>query len=393
MSDNIKPLVIHSVNAHLHTPYSFSAFNSIEQALDLAVDEKVKVVGINDFNTTDGYLVWNQECRKRGLYPLFNIELISLNKEDQSNSIKVNDPNNPGRTYLSGKGLTFPVVLKEPYLSQLKKVKEESNHHVGRICIKLNELLVSSGAPFLISFDEALSTLTKGSIRERHLAKALRIKASDTFNTEAELSSFYVNLFGGKALKSNCNNFAGVENEIRGNLLKAGGGAFVPESAEAFPDMEVVRKIILNAGGIPTYPFLGDDANGNFTDFEHDKVKAVETLKNRGFASAEFITTRNTVNVLEEYASYCWENGLVVTFGSEHNTPAMEPITLFAAKGTELTPMLKDLNYKGACIIAAHQELVRQGKKGYMDENGSPDLACRDEFVKKGDELINSLIP
>ena len=44
------------VNAHIHTPYSFSAFSSIAEALDKAVTEGVKVVGINDFYSTDGYV-------------------------------------------------------------------------------------------------------------------------------------------------------------------------------------------------------------------------------------------------------------------------------------------------------------------------------------------------
>ena len=43
------------VNAHLHTPYSFSAFSSIGEALDRASAEGVKVVGINDFYSMDGY--------------------------------------------------------------------------------------------------------------------------------------------------------------------------------------------------------------------------------------------------------------------------------------------------------------------------------------------------
>ncbi len=46
---------IRLVNAHLHTPYSFSAFTDISQALNMAVNENVKVVGINDFYATDGY--------------------------------------------------------------------------------------------------------------------------------------------------------------------------------------------------------------------------------------------------------------------------------------------------------------------------------------------------
>jgi hypothetical protein len=43
------------VNGHFHTPFSFSAFTEIEQALKMAEEEKVQVLGINDFYTTDGY--------------------------------------------------------------------------------------------------------------------------------------------------------------------------------------------------------------------------------------------------------------------------------------------------------------------------------------------------
>jgi predicted metal-dependent phosphoesterase TrpH len=43
-----------NVNAHLHTPYSFSAFESLTQALDLALEQGVRVVGINDFYSMDG---------------------------------------------------------------------------------------------------------------------------------------------------------------------------------------------------------------------------------------------------------------------------------------------------------------------------------------------------
>ena len=57
------------VNAHLHTPYSFSAFKDVAEALDRAVAEGVKVVGINDFYSTAGYNAWATGCKERGLYP------------------------------------------------------------------------------------------------------------------------------------------------------------------------------------------------------------------------------------------------------------------------------------------------------------------------------------
>ncbi|MBR3745046.1 MAG: hypothetical protein IKN31_08130, partial [Bacteroidales bacterium] len=53
------------VNAHLHTPYSFSAFDSIPQAAQMAADQGVKVVGINDFYSMDGYAECDRETRAR----------------------------------------------------------------------------------------------------------------------------------------------------------------------------------------------------------------------------------------------------------------------------------------------------------------------------------------
>lgn len=382
-----------NVNAHLHTPYSFSAFEKLTDALDQAVNEQVKIVGINDFYSMDGYQEWHDEAIKRKLYPLFNIELISLQAEDQAKGIRVNDPNNPGRTYLSGKGLKYPVSLAEPYASELADVRAASNEQVKQMCFKLNEVLHSINAGFTLDYDHIVKELTCGQIRERHLAKALRIAAYIHFNQDTNaITTFFTTIFGDKPLKSNVTDHAGVENEIRGNLLKAGGAAFVPEEASAFLPLEKVQKIILAAGGIPTYPFLADDTNGNFTDFENDIGKAAEILKQRGIHSVEFITTRNSIETLENYAGYLVDNGFVVTFGSEHNTPASEPIELFARGKTPLTNYLRSINYEGACIIAAHQELVRNGQQGYVDISGQPNLSARNDFFKKGDELIQAII-
>jgi len=378
------------VNAHIHTPYSFSAFDSIGQALDMAAKEEVKVVGINDFYSADGYAEWTSECQKRKLYPLFNIEFISLNEEDQKAGIRVNDPNNPGRTYLSGKGLTSPLQLPEPYLSQLNEVRTESNKHVERMCTQLNELLAKGNVGFSLDINQVKTTLTKGSVRERHLAKALRIKVYEQYHSENDIRAIFETIFGGKALKSEVNDHAAVENEIRGNLLKAGGAAFVPEDPKAFLPMETVRQIILQAGGLPTYPFLADDAKGGFTDFERDLEKAAATLKQRGIYSVEFITTRNSLDALEAYAGFLHDNGFVVTFGSEHNTPAMEPITLYARDTTPLSNKLQQINYQGACVVAAHQHLVKQGLPGYVDTDGIADVAHRDHFIEMGDKLIQA---
>src|SRR5690606_27671736 len=145
-------------------------------------------------------------------------------------------------------------------------------------------------------------------------------------------------------MKSPVSDIAAVENEIRGNLLKVGGAAFVPEESTAFLPMEKVQEMIVAAGGIPTYPFLADDAQGSYTDFESDMERVADQLTERGFHSVEFITTRNNVELLEKYATYLHERGFVVTFGSEHNSPTMEPIDLFARNRAPLTDRLKQIN-------------------------------------------------
>lgn len=320
------------VNAHLHTPYSFSAFDSIGQAVDMAAREGVKVVGINDFYSMDGYGEWKEECAVRNLFPLFNIEFISLNQEDQAAGLRVNDPNNPGRTYLSGKGLNCPPTLSGAPKRQLEEVKAESNAQVERMCAKLNDWLKAEGKDIQLDINEIKKTLTKGQLRERHLAKALRL-----------------------ALYPDAENPAKTENELRSKLLKSGGAAFVPEDPKAFLPMETVCDIIRSAGGIPTYPFLADDAKGNFTDFEGDLMKAADTLRKRGIGSVEFITTRNTTAVLEQYAGYLEDEGFIVTFGSEHNTPALEPIRLRTRDNDVLSEKLRAINWRGACCVAAHQ--------------------------------------
>ena len=377
------------VNAHLHTPYSFSAFRNIDEALDMAVEEGVKVVGINDFYTTKGYDEWADGCSKRGLVPLFGIEFISLNEADQKAGLRVNDPANPGRTYLSGKGLTHPFHLEKPYALQLAAVQLESNRQVERMYEKLNELLQKKQMGFLLNLDQIKQELTRGSLRERHLARALRMKLYEYCNnSESVISEMLATLFSGKQLQSATDDHAGVENEIRANLLKAGGTAFVPEESTAFLPMQTVCRIIRAAGGIPTYPFLADDPKGVYTDFENDLEKVAIALTERGFHSVEFITTRNEQQQLEKYASYLYEQGFIVTFGSEHNTPLLEPILLSTRGGVPLTHRLKEINYAGACVIVAHQHLVAQGLQGYLNAEGVADRSRRDEYVSLGASLI-----
>ena len=337
--------MIPEVNAHIHTPYSFSAFGSIAEALDKAAAEGVKVVGINDFYSTEGFLEWRDGCAARSLYPLFGIEFIALDTGMQAAGLRVNDPGNPGRIYLSGKGLACPPALTGRSALELDRVRGEANAHAARMCVKLNAYLRSEGYDLQLDFDQIKSSLTRGLVRERHLAKALRL-----------------------ALYPDAVNPAALENDLRSRLLKAGGPAFVSEEPAAFLPPGSAKGIIEAAGGVAVYPFLGDNAQGGFTDFEGDLQKAAGQLRSFGICSAEFIPARNSTAVLERYVDYLEEEGFTVSFGSEHNTPAMEPLRLRTRDSAALSAKLLAAGYRGACAIAAHQAGIRLPREAMIEE-------------------------
>jgi hypothetical protein len=380
------------VNGHFHTPYSFSAFSEIRQVFDMAQAEGVKVLGINDFYTTDGYSEFNKLAKEYRVFPLFNIEFMALQKDLQAEGVRVNDPNNPGRTYFSGKGLKFPVQLNAAMMDKLLTIQDESNRQTGEMIEKLNAWLKELGEVFSFDFETMKARYAKNLLRERHIAKALREKVVEEFFSEGEQKDFFGKLFDGKTPKSDMPDFAGLENEIRGNLLKSGGKAFVPEDDKAFLSLEQVIELIIHAGGIPCYPVLLDNPKGEFTDFEGDYQKLYERLLAKNVYSLELIPGRNNSDILETFVNFFNEKGFVVTFGTEHNTPQLDPVTVYGGDGKELSDNLKKIGYEGACVVAAHQYLLAKDEEGFLDAKGKAKLDQRDDFVALGNAVIKNFV-
>jgi hypothetical protein len=382
---------IYKVNGHIHTPWSFSAFNDAEQAFAMAVDEGVKVLGINDFYNTDGYREFAELSLKNRVYPLFNIEFMALSEEGQKKGIRFNDPGNPGRIYFSGKGLKFPVDIDSETKDKFDKLEKESNRQTALMVEKLNEWLNHIDAGISFSYEDIKKAYARYLVRERHIAKAVRISVMEQFQGD-ECIGFFEKLFDGNKLKSEISDFAAVENEIRNNLLKAGGKAFVPEDPKAFLSLKEVKEIIISSGGIPCYPLLQDDANGNFTDFEGNKESLLENLREMGVGCVEMIPGRNDFHILKEYVEFFDRNGIVVTFGTEHNTPKLEPLTVYCRGGVALDEDLMRIGYEGACVIAAHQYLISKGEQGFVKADGTPRTDDRKGMVEFGDRIINQFI-
>jgi hypothetical protein len=375
-------------NCHIHTPYSFSAFNALDTAFKMAVEEKIAVLGINDFYVTDGYSAFHDGCLINKIFPLFNIEFIGLLKDEQKEGIRINDPNNPGRIYFSGKGLDYPFQVGWMQKRQLRVVKKESQVQIKAMISKLNDLIVKEKPDLKLSYETIKKKYAHDLVRERHIAKALREMVITSYSTEEEQLHFLENLYGGKKSKTGMSNHAALENEIRSNLLKSGGAAFVEEDENSFMELKKIIKIIIKAGGIPCYPVLLDDTSGHCTEFESDPEKLYNSLKRLGIECIELIPIRNDSDILRNFVEFFHKKGFIITFGTEHNTPEMLPLTVTTRGSKPLDESLKKIAWEGACVIAAHQYLRADGRQGYVLPDGTHSIKQMRELINLGQLVI-----
>lgn len=380
--------IIHNVNNHFHTPYSFSAFSDIKQIFETAKKEDVKILGINDFYTTDGFEEFNELSTKYKIFPFFNIEFIGLLKEKQKEGIRVNDPNNPGRTYFSGKGLDFPVRLYGNSFIMLEKLRKESGLQTKKMLKLVSDHLEKIHPELKLDYNNVMEKYTHGMLRERHISRAVREIVFSIFKSDQERKETLKKIYGGIDSKVELSNPPDLEGEIRSRLLKSGGIAFVKEDSEAFPEIEQIIKIITDAGGIPTYPVLLDDANGNYTEFERDMEDLYNELTEMNIFSLELIPIRNDFEHLKEFVSFFHYRNFIISFGTEHNTPELIPLKIMTRGNRALDEYLKRVNFESVCVTAAHQYFRSKGFEGYTDKNGKARIQHKDEFIELGNAVI-----
>jgi hypothetical protein len=229
-------------------------------------------------------------------------------------------------------------------------------------------------------------------VRERHIAKAIRILAHENFKTEEEQVLFLETLYSGKKSKALLSDIPALENEIRSNLLKSGGAAFVEEDENSFLELKKIIKIIIKSGGIPCYPVLLDDPSGKFTEFESDPEKLHNSLTKLGIECIELIPGRNDFSILKTFVEFFHKKGFIITFGTEHNTPEMIPLAVTTRSSVPLDERMKTIAWEGACVIAAHQYLRAHGRQGYVLPDGTHSKEQMRELINLGQLVIEYFI-
>ncbi|MCK4745631.1 MAG: hypothetical protein KAT15_01280, partial [Bacteroidales bacterium] len=383
---------IPQVNAHLHTPHSFSFFKSIPGIFEQALKENVRVLGINDFFLADGFREFYEEGLKSRIFPMFNIEIVGLMLKEQYDRFRINDPVNPGRTYLSGKGLDYPFHLDESLACRLQNASFEIQLYTKEIIEKAGKILQEVAPGLTLKYSEVKRIFAREFVTERHISRAIRTLIFDKFPDASDRKKILMKLCEMQECTADMSDYACVENMIRTHFLKSGGRAFVAEESSAFLPVSEALQIILSAGGIPCYSVLLDDDKGRCTEYEANKQILLNELLAHNIQCIEFIPSRNHPDILKDYARFFRKNDFLVLFGTAHSTPEQKPLRVCTRDGEYLDEELTGIAIDGASIIAAHQYLRARKERGYVGPEGIPQKDRINEFIALGKAVIHKFI-
>ena len=363
-------------NSHIHLPPNFSAFQTVGQAIELSAAQGIRVLGVSNYYDYDVYGDFVDGARKAGIFPLFGLEIICLIDDLVKQGVKINDPGNPGKMYICGKGITRFAPFSAEATRLLGIIRHNDSTRMREVIAKLGEVLAQRGLPIRLTEADVVDMVAKRHgcprqriyLQERHICQAFQEAIFAAVPAPERIEKLIRALGLTSPPKFGPEDVVKIQNEIRAQLMKAGKPAYV---AETFVNFEQAYRLILELGGIPAYPTLADGSSP-VCPFEQPVEKLIAEIKARGFECAEFIPIRNTPEVLTQYVRAMRAAGLVVTAGTEHNTLDLLPIEPACLKGAPVPDEVKEIFWEGACVVAAHQFLTLHGQCGFVDAQGKP---------------------
>lgn len=365
-------------NTHLHTNYSFSVFESPAEAVERAVAEGVRILGINDHYTVAGHEEFKRACLARRVTPMFSMEAVALDTEALAKGYRYNDVN-PGRVYLTAKAITRQLPEDGFGAAALRRMRRALTERNRQLVENLNRHLGAIGEPLRITMEAVEALTPAGNTTERHVIQAL---------AEAILSQGPER--AGEIAKQLCGSPApdlqrggALQDYLRNKLVKAGGPDYAPELPEAYVTIPEMVAMFLEMGSIPTYPVLGNpvtEIEGHIPDL----IKYLETFR---IYALEVIPNRNTRERLLEIVQAAQEASVPIFTGTEHNTKTPMPLVdKFSADEPFRTAF-----FQGALVALGHQEAVAQGEVGYVRADGSLRFEDRQQGLAYFRELGNKV--
>ncbi|MDR1266751.1 MAG: hypothetical protein LBK42_14635 [Propionibacteriaceae bacterium] len=379
------------VNTHIHLPPNFSAFATVEEAVAAAAAAGLAALGASNFFDQRVYGRFRDQALAAGIQPLFGLEFITWDKALAVDGVRVNDPANPGRIYLTGKAID-PNRTTARTAALTATIRADNDRRADLMVRRLADWFARQGLDSGLTAARLAADVAARaqvpvewvSLQERHIAQGFQ---EAVFRLPvARRAELLERVWASAAVDPD--DAAAVGKAIRDKLLKAGQVGFAPEAQLSF---EAARAQVLELGGIPCYPVLADGADP-VCPFEYPPAELAAALRQRGLHAAELIPGRNRLAQVEAHVQALTAAGLIVLAGTEHNTLERLPLDPGCADGP-LPDHLRQLFWQGTCVVAAHQYLTASGEPGYVDAAGRPladDRRRRAELVELGAALLTA---
>ena len=361
-------------NCHIHTNESFSVFRSPCEAVWQAARESLAVLGINDHYTVAGHDEFCRACQIAGIDAAFSMEAVAMDRAAESSGLLLNDPDNPGRVYLCGKGITrIPAdgSVAAQSLARMRAALERRNREMtAKVAQLFRERLGAEGP----SWDDVYALTPRGNTTERHVGWAALLRLRQIAAARGAPLTEVIERCCAVAPPKEADD-AALQIFLRAKLLKAAAPCYVPETDDAFVSSQELREMFLAFGAIPTYPVLGNP----ITSGERDVEALLDLLEASGFYAIEVIPHRNTRERLAEIVAAARRRWWPVFNGTEHNTPEARPMLDPFALDPEFEPWFRS----STALLLGHQTSMRRGQPGFVDEDGAPtvqDARARFEY-------------
>ena len=377
-------------NSHIHLPPNFSAFETIQQAVQMAADEGVQVLGCGNYYDYSVYQCFTEVAQDKGIFPLFGTEIIALETGLQKQCIRINDPGNPGKYYICGKGISRFEQLTPRAIELLSGIRNNDTLRMREMTEKMAGVFrdhgIDTGLDDTAVTERMVQRYGRSAdmviLQERHLAQAFQEVFFEKIVSDQRIQKL-TDLFG-RIPKSASYDAVGIQNEIRSHLMKAGKSCFVPET---FVNLKQAKELILELGGIPCYPVLADGSKQG-CEYETPVEQLVETLKANNYKMVELIPIRNSAKVLTEYVTAIRQAGIAVVAGTEHNTLDLLPILPTCVGGQPIPEVVNSIFIEGICVIAAHAFLKANGQTGFMEADTSDPNNQIEHFSRIGAAVL-----
>ncbi|MHC4264497.1 MAG: PHP domain-containing protein [Planctomycetota bacterium] len=384
VSGRIKlPCAGKEVNLHCHTFFSYNCYGySPSKFAWLARKMGLAVAGIVDFDVLDGLEEFLEAGNLVGLKACGGFETRVFVPEFADKVL--NSPGEPGIAYHSAVGIPSAILSdsQKQFMDKLKKTARKRNVD---LMLRVNNFL----KPVELDYDKDVLTLTpSGNATERHICLAYARKAETLFPDIKTLTDFWSEKLDEDASLLDPPQGLKFLNAVRSKTMKCGGVGYVQPDAGAFPKMEEVNQFIIDAGGIPTLPWLDGTSHG-----EQEIEALIDVATKSGVAAINIVPDRNIttdekLGNLHKIVELAEKLQLPIVVGTEMNSPGQKFVDDFKSK--ELSPLV-DILFKGACIVYAHSVLQQAAGLGYLSpwaKSNFKDTAGKNKFYEQFGRLF-----